>query len=34
MTKRFVENTKLRRVRADHSEAFEALQALDTRLTN
>ena len=34
MTKRCVENAKLRRVRANHSEAFEALQILDTRLTN
>ena len=30
--KRCVENVKLRRVRAKHSEAFEALQILDTRL--
>jgi len=35
MTKRCVENVKLRRVRANHSEAFEALQLLlDTRLTS
>jgi len=34
IVKRCVENIKLRRVRANHSEAFEALQILDTRLTS
>ena len=34
VTKRCVENEKLRRVRANYSEAFEALQILDTQYVN